>query len=95
MPAPFHSPFPPMGTVHRVRLVRSLLDTFPGTLGPWPEVPCLGLRRWVLGAERELEGTLGGMGTGGPPGVGGHMLSATGLDGFPGELSFFFFFFSG
>ena len=25
-------PSPPMGTVHRVRLVRSLLDTFPG---PW------------------------------------------------------------
>ena len=73
MPAPFHSLFPTMGTGHRVRLVRSLLDTFPGTLGPWPEMPCLGLRRWVLGAEKITRGDIGWDGDWEPPGVGGHM----------------------
>lgn len=34
MPAPFHSFFPTMGTGHRVRLVGSLLDTFPRDTGP-------------------------------------------------------------
>lgn len=50
-PAPSIPLYPAVGTRHRVRLVRSLLGSFPGPQA-LSQNACLGLGRWVQGAER-------------------------------------------
>lgn len=53
MPAPSHPrSIPSVPTRHTIRPVRAFGILFSGAPGPWPEVPCLGLRSWVQGAGK-------------------------------------------